>query len=163
MKTLLVVYHSMTGGSEQLAMAAVQGARAEAGVQVRLLAAPQAGPDDVLAADAYLFALPENLAAIAGRMKDFFDRCYYPVLGRIEGRPYATIVCAGSDGSQAARQVERICTGWRLKAAAPALIVCTHAQTPEQILAPKQIAHAELKRAEELGAALAAGVALGVF
>ena len=163
MKTLLVVYHSMTGGSEQLATAAVQGARAEAGVQVRLLAAPQAGPDDVLAADAYLFALPENLAAIAGRMKDFFDRCYYPVLGRIEGRPYATIVCAGSDGSQAARQVERICTGWRLKAAAPALIVCTHAQTPEQILAPKQIAHAELKRAEELGAALAAGVALGVF
>ena len=110
-----------------------------------------------------MFATPENLAAIAGLMKDFFDRCYYPVLGRIEGRPYATLICAGSDGSNAARQIERICTGWRLKAVAPALIVCTHAQTPEDILAPKQIPADELKRADELGAALAAGVAMGVF
>ena len=164
MKRLLIVYHSLTGGTEQLVTAAAGGARREApDVDVRVLTAPQAGPEDVLAADAYVFATPENLAAIAGLMKDFFDRCYYPVLGRIEGRPYATLICAGSDGSNAARQVERICTGWRLKAVAPALIVCTHAQTPEDILAPKQIPADELKRADELGAALAAGVAMGVF
>ena len=164
MKRLLIVYHSLTGGTEQLVTAAAGGARREApDVDVRVLTAPQAGPEDVLAADAYVFATPENLAAIAGLMKDFFDRCYYPVLGRIEGRPYATLICAGSDGSNAARQVERICTGWRLKAGAPALIVCTHAQTPEDILAPKQIPADELKRADELGAALAAGVAMGVF
>ena len=164
MKRLLIVYHSLTGGTEQLVTAAAGGARREApDVNVRVLTAPQAGPEDVLAADAYVFATPENLAAIAGLMKDFFDRCYYPVLGRIEGRPYATLICAGSDGSNAARQVERICTGWRLKAAAPALTVCTHAQTPEDILAPKQIPVDELKRADELGAALAAGVAMGVF
>ena len=164
MKRLLIVYHSLTGGTEQLVTAAAGGARREApDVNVRVLTAPQAGPEDVLAADAYVFATPENLAAIAGLMKDFFDRCYYPVLGRIEGRPYATLICAGSDGSNAARQVERICTGWRLKAAAPALIVCTHAQTPDEILAPKQISSDELKRADELGAALAAGVAMGVF
>ena len=164
MKRLLIVYHSLTGGTEQLVTAAAGGARREApDVDVRVLTAPQAGPEDVLAADAYVFATPENLAAIAGLMKDFFDRCYYPVLGRIEGRPYATLICAGTDGSNAARQVERICTGWRLKAAAPALIVCTHAQTPDEILAPKQISSDELKRADELGAALAAGVAMGVF
>ena len=164
MKRLLIVYHSLTGGTEQLVTAAAGGARREApDVDVRVLTAPQAGPEDVLAADAYVFATPENLAAIAGLMKDFFDRCYYPVLGRIEGRPYATLICAGTDGSNAARQIERICTGWRLKAAAPALIVCTHAQTPDEILAPKQISSDELKRADELGAALAAGVAIGVF
>lgn len=163
MKTLLIVYHSLTGCTEQLAHAAAQGARGEADVQVRVMTAPQAGPDDVLAADACLFATPENLASMAGLMKDFFDRCYYPVLGRIEGRAYATLICAGSDGSSAARQIERIATGWRLKAAAPALIVCTHAQTPEAILAPKHVPADELKRAEELGAALAAGVAMGVF
>ena len=164
MKRLLIVYHSLTGGTDQLVTAAAGGARREApDVDVRVLTAPQAGPEDVLAADAYVFATPENLAAIAGLMKDFFDRCYYPVLGRIEGRPYATLICAGSDGSNAARQVERICSGWRLKAAAPALIVCTHAQTPDEILAPKQIPADELKRADELGAALAAGVAMGVF
>ena len=164
MKRLLIVYHSLTGGTEQLVTAAAGGARREApDVNVRVLTAPQAGPEDVLAADAYVFATPENLAAIAGLMKDFFDRCYYPVLGRIEGRPYATLICAGTDGRNAARQDERSCTGWRLKAVAPALIVCTHAQTPEDILAPKQIPADELKRADELGAALAAGVAMGVF
>ncbi|KQP22802.1 flavodoxin family protein [Pseudorhodoferax sp. Leaf267] len=163
MKTLLIVHHSMTGGTTQLAQAALRGAGTEPGVTARLLKARDAGPDDLLAADGYVFATPENLAAIAGLMKDFFDRCYYPALDRIQGRPYATLVCAGSDGSNAARQVERIATGWRLKPVAPALIVCTHAQTPEQILAPKQIGAADLHKAEELGAALAAGLALGVF
>jgi multimeric flavodoxin WrbA len=163
MKTLLIVWHSMTGGSRQMAEAAAHGARCEADAMVRLLAAPQAGPTDLLDTDGYLFATPENLASMAGLMKDFFDRCYYPVLGRIEGRPYASLVCAGSDGSMAARQIERICTGWRLKCVAPALIVNTQAQTPEAILAPKRIAPDQLARCRELGQALASGLALGVY
>ncbi len=163
MKTLLIVWHSMTGGSRQMAEAAAEAARAEAAVGVRLLAATLAGPRDLLDAHGYVFATPENLASMAGLMKDFFDRCYYPALDRIEGRPYAALVCAGSDGSGAARQIERICTGWRLKAVAPALIVNTHAQTPEAILAPKQIGPEELARCRDLGAALAAGLALGVY
>ena len=147
-----------------MAHAAAGGAtRAEPAVTVRPLRAPDAQPADVLAADAFVFATPENLASMAGLMKDFFDRCYYPVLGRIEGRPYACMVCAGSDGAGAARQIERIATGWRLRAVAPALIVCTFAQTPEAILAPKIIRADELRRCEELGAALASGLALGVF
>ena len=130
---------------------------------MHLKPAQEAGPEDLLEADGYVFACPENLAAIAGLMKDFFDRCYYPVLDRIQGRPYAVMVCAGSDGSNAVRQIERIATGWRLKAVAPALIVCTHPQTPEQILAPKTVGSAELARCAELGEGLAAGLAAGVF
>src|SRR2546430_6161134 len=45
----------------------------ESEVRVRLLMAVQAGPDDVLHADGYLFITPENLAAMAGMMKDFFE------------------------------------------------------------------------------------------
>ena len=104
-KTLLVVYHSMTGGTEQMAQAAAEGARDESGVLVRLLRAAQAQPEDVLGADGYVFATPENLAAMSGPMKDFFDRCYYPVLDRLQGRPYACLVCAGTDGSNAVRQI----------------------------------------------------------
>lgn len=163
MKTLLIVYHSLTGGTRQMAEAAAQAARQEGGVAVRLLTAAQAGPPDLLAADGYLFATPENLAAMAGLMKDFFDRCYYPVLERIQGRPYAAMICAGSDGAGALRQLERIATGWRLKQVAPGLIVCTHAQTPERILAPKTIEPPDLARCAELGAGLAAGLATGVF
>jgi multimeric flavodoxin WrbA len=163
MKTLLIVYHSMTGGTLQLAEAAAAGAREAGGVHVPLLHASVAGPAEVLAADGYLFATPENLAAMSGLMKDFFDRCYYPALDRLNGRPYAALVCAGSDGSNAARQIERIATGWRLKAVAAPLIVSTQAQTPEQILRPKQIEVAALARSHELGQALASGLALGVF
>src|SRR3974390_2435948 len=163
MKTLLIVYHSMTGGTRQMAEAAAAGAAAEPGVDVRLLQAAAAGPGDVLAADGYIFAAPENLAALAGLMKDFFDRCYYPVLGRINGRPYGLLICAGSDGTNAARQAARIATGWRLRAVAEPLIVCTHAQTPEAILAPKTIAANDLDRCRTLGATLAAGLAMGVF
>jgi multimeric flavodoxin WrbA len=163
MKTLLIVFHSLTGGTEQMAHAALAGAREEAGVDVRLLRARDATAEDVLAADAYVFATPENLAAMAGQMKDFFDRSYYGALERINGRAYATLVCAGSDGSNAVRQIDRICTGWRLKRVADPLIVCTHAQTPEAILAPKTIPEAELQRCRELGAALAAGLALGIY
>ncbi len=162
-RTLLIVQHSMTGGSLQMAEAAAAGARTEAALQVRLLHASDAGPNDVLQADGYLFATPENLAAMSGLMKDFFDRCYYGVLDRINGRPYASLICAGSDGQNAARQIERIATGWRLKPVAEPLIVCTHAQTPEAILRPKQIAADDLARCRELGAALAAGLVLGVF
>lgn len=153
----------MTGGTRQMAEAAQAGAAEEGGVTVRLLHAAQAGPDDVLAADGYLFATPENLAAISGQLKDFFDRCYYPALDRINGRPYACLICAGSDGQNAVRQIERIATGWRLKPVAEPIIVCTHAQTPEAILAPKQIGAEALERCRALGQALATGLALGVF
>ena len=146
-KTLLIVYHSMTGGTRQMAEAARDGAAAEGqGVQVRLLHASEAGPDDVLSADGYLFATPENLAAISGQLKDFFDRSYYAALDHLNGRPYACLICAGSDGQNAARQIARIATGWRLKPVAEPLIICTHAQTTEAILAPKRIAAAELEQ-----------------
>lgn len=163
MKTLLVVYHSMTGGTEQMARALVAGAATETGVATRLLRASAAHPPDVLAADAYVFATPENLAAVSGQLKDFFDRCYYPALDRINGRPYAVLVCAGSDGQNALRQIERIARGWRLRRVAEAVIVCTHAQTPEEILAPKTIAAADLDRCRELGAALATGLGMGMY
>lgn len=163
MKTVLIVYHSMTGGARQMAEASCRGASSERDVRVRLLRAADAGSDDVLEGEAYIFVTPENLAAISGAMKDFFDRTYYGVLDRIAGRPYAILVCAGSDGHNAVRQIERICTGWRLKPIAEPLIVCTHAQTPEAILAPKQITDRDLDKCAEIGASLAAGVALGIY
>jgi multimeric flavodoxin WrbA len=161
MARLLIVYHSMTGGSRQMAEAAAETARDE--VDTVMMRAADCGPGDMLAADGYIFCAPENLAAIAGMMKDFFDRCYYPVLGRIEGRPYAQMVCAGSDGLNAARQTARIATGWRLRAVQDPLIICTHAQTPEAILADKVIGASELAQCRDLGAAMGAGLAMGAF
>jgi multimeric flavodoxin WrbA len=163
MKTLLIVYHSMTGGTLQMAQAAAGGARTESALHVSLLRAADAQATDVLDASGFIFATPENLAAISGKMKDFFDRTYYAALDRLNGKPYAALICAGSDGRSAAQQIERIATGWRLKPIADPIIVCTHAQTAEEILRPKHIAEQDLKPCEDLGATLASGIALGIF
>ena len=158
---LLIVWHSRTGAARAMAEAAWQGARGEG--EARLLAADDAGADDMLAAQGYIFACPENLATMSGAMKEFFDRCYYPLLGRIEGRAYATLIAAGSDGSGAQRQIDRIATGWRLRRIAEAVIVNTAAQTAKKILAPKAVAAAELERCRALGQAIAAGLTMGAF
>lgn len=164
-KQLLIIWTSTTGGTRQMVQAAEQGARSAASgvVRVDTLHASEARPADVLAADAYLFATPEHLASMEGQMKHFFDRCYYPCLDQLNGHPYALMVCAGSDGQGTIRQVERIATGWRLKRVAEPVLVITHAQTPEAILAEKHIGEADLQRCCELGATLALGLAEGVW
>ena len=161
MPRLLIVYHSRTGGTRQMAEAAARAAREE--IETIFKTAPEATAEDLIAADGFIFAAPENLAAMSGAMKEFFDQTYYPALGQLEGRPYAQMICTGSDGENAARQIARIATGWRLKEVQPPLIICTHAQTEAQILAEKTISEDDLRRCGDLGAALAAGIAMGVY
>ena len=163
MKTLLIVWHSRTGASEQMAEAAHKAAAAQEGVHVISIRAEQASVDDVLGADALLFAAPENLASLSGAMKEFFDRSYYDLLDRCNGKVYASIICAGSDGEGAQRQLDRIATGLRLRRIAPAIIINTAAQTREAILAPKQLDDGDLARGRELGGLLGAGLGLGIF
>jgi multimeric flavodoxin WrbA len=162
-KTLLVVWHSRTGAARQMAQAASRGAesviselQAHSLLDIVMKEADCADAADLLDADGYLFCAPENLASLTGTMKEFFDRNYYPVLDRLNGRPYAVLIAAGSDGSAAARQTERICTGWRLRQAAPTLIVNTRAQTPQEILAPKTVAEDRLEDCATIGGTLAA-------
>lgn len=168
MKQLLIVWHSRTGAARQMAQAAARGAAAAAqaleqadDLRVELRRAADVDVDALLASQGYLFCGPENLASLSGEMKEFFDRNYYAVLDRIQGLPYAAMISAGSDGAGAARQVERICTGWRLAAVAPAVIVNLGAQTAEQILAPKTVAPSDLARCEELGGLLAGVMLMG--
>jgi len=164
-RRLLVVWHSFTGATAAMVDALVQGASASTGdaVQVIALRAADAGADDVLAADAVVFATPETLASMSGAMKDFFDRSYYPMLGRCEGKPYALLVCAGSDGQPTIAQLRRVALGLRLKEVAEPVLVCTQAQTAEAIVAGKKLPESQLARGRELGALLAAGLELGVF
>ncbi|WP_370263687.1 flavodoxin family protein [Limnobacter sp.] len=163
MKTLLIAYHSRTGATHAMAQAVGNGASAETNVKVLVQPATETTSEHVLQADAYVFAAPEMLGSMSGLMKDLFDRTYYDVLDQINGRPFATVVCAGSDGQGAVRQIQRIATGWRLNAIAPALVVCTHAQTAQAILAKKQLGASDLQRGFDLGEGFAAGLAQGIF
>ena len=156
---LLIVWQSRTGAAETIASAAGEGA----GRSARLLRAGEVQAEDILGAAGYLFVCPENLGSMSGTMKEMFDRTYYPVLGKIAGRPYATAIAAGSDGHGAEAQIDRIVTGWRLKRVAESLIVNLGAQTPEEILARKTVPSQRLAKCRELGSALAEGLQMGVF
>ncbi|MBL0162710.1 MAG: NAD(P)H-dependent oxidoreductase [Xanthomonadales bacterium] len=163
MKSLLIVWHGRTGATEQMVGAASESAAAVEDVQVNSVRAERASAADVLAADALLFAAPENLAALSGAMKEFFDRSYYDLLDRCNGKAYASIICAGSDGEGAQCQLDRIATGLRMRRVAPPIIINTAAQTREAILAQKKLGAADLRRGTELGALFAEGLAMGIF
>ena len=151
MKTLLIVYHTRGVKTTQLAEAVARGAGGEADVVVRLMRCAEAGPQDVLDADALVLGTPENFGYMSGMMKDFLERIFYECEGKIEGRPWALLVSAGQDGAGAIASVERIVTGLRLK------------KVREPILALKEVTPEILAECEELGAALAAGIALGIY
>jgi multimeric flavodoxin WrbA len=163
MPTLLIVYHSMTGGTERMVQACANAARSEPALNIEIKHASNTTSADVLKANGYIFATPEYLGSMSGLMKDFFDRTYYDVIDQIQGRPYATMVCAGSDGQGAVRQIERIVTGWRLKAVSSAVIVNVAAQTPDRIKATKALDEQQLAPCTELGALMGTGLALSVF
>ncbi|HOA48217.1 MAG: hypothetical protein RL702_798 [Pseudomonadota bacterium] len=156
---LAIVWHSRTGAARAMAQAAFEAA----GEGARLIAAEAVSAEDLLAASGYLFACPENLGTMSGAMKEMFDRCYYPLLGMVEGRPYATMIAAGSDGHGALAQLDRIVTGWRLRRVAEPLILNLAAQTPDAILAPKIVSEEQLGPCRALGAGLAEGLAQGIF
>jgi len=150
-KTLLIVFH--TGGvkTAQMAEAVERGARTEVGVTVIVKRCAEAGPEDLLAADGLILGTPENFGYMSGMMKDFLERVFYACEGKVNGRPYALFVGAGQDGSGAVTSVERIILGLRLN------------KVHEPIIGLKELTPQTLQNCEELGAAFAAGLAMGVF
>lgn len=150
-KTLLIVYHTRGVKTTQLAEAVARGAATEPAVKVRILRCAEAGPQDVLDADALVLGTPENFGYLSGMMKDFLERIFYECEGKVAGRPWALLVSAGQDGAGAIASVERIVTGLRLK------------KVSEPILALKEVTPEVIAQCEELGAALATGLSLGIY
>jgi multimeric flavodoxin WrbA len=151
MKTLLIVYH--TGGvkTAQMAEAVERGAKGEENVRVVVKRCAEAGAEDVLAADGLILGTPENFGYMSGMMKDFLERVFYPCEGKVNGRPWALFVGAGQDGSGAVTSVERIVLGLRLN------------KVHEPVIGLKDLTPEILENCEGLGAAFAAGLAMGVF
>lgn len=151
MKHLLIVYHTQTGNTLQLAQAALRGAREETDTETRLVHATAAGLDDLLWCDGLIVATPENFGYMSGLIKDFFDRTYYPAEPHQLNRGYALLVSAGNDGRGAVRECERILGGYPMR------------KVLEPVIARNGIATTDLEAAAELGLSLATGLSLGIF
>ena len=152
-KHLLIIYHSQSGKTAAMARAVRRGAMHPdiESVDVRMRIAADGRPSDLIWCDAVVFATPENFGYMAGAMKDFFDRTFYPCQGRLEGMPYAVVVGAGNDGAGALNALRRIVRGFPLN------------EMQEPIICRGPIDESVITRCEELGATMAAGLEIGVF
>ena len=154
---MLVVAQTRSGGTGALrdaVLAGVEQARREvegADVEVRSLHAFDAGPDDVLWADAIVLATPEHFGSMSGALKDFFERVFYPCVDHTKGRPYAIVVKGGHDGQGTVLSIRRIVAGleWR--------------EVVEPVVAVGDVTEAHLAAATELGATVAAGLVAGLW
>ncbi|MCZ6711853.1 MAG: NAD(P)H-dependent oxidoreductase [Gammaproteobacteria bacterium] len=153
MKHLLIVYHTQSGNTRRLADAVLEGATDEllTDVEVRYRTAHEAGPDDLLWADGLLLGTPENFGYMSGAMKDFLDRTFYQVEGKILSLPYAVFISAGNDGSGALRAIRRIANGYPFK------------EVQDPIIAQGEISDEKIEQCRELGMTLAAGLEAGIF
>ena len=150
-KRLLIVAHAPSSNTRAWCAAVERGASSEQGVEVKVIAPLEAGPDDVLAAQAVILGTTENLGYMSGALKDFFDRSYNPLLEKTQGLACALYIRAGSDGTGTRRGVETILTGLRWR------------QVQEPLLCKGPWQPVFVTQCEELGAAMAAGLATGIF
>lgn len=141
-----------------MSAAARDGATMVPDIDVDYRRAQDATADDLLRCDALLVATSENFGSLAGMTKDFFERVFYPCEQRVEGKPYSVLVCAGSDGSGAMFQTDRIATGLRMRKVLPGLVHVSGLTAQPQTLPPTVLA-----RCAEIGATLAAGVVAGIY
>lgn len=153
MKHLLIVYHTKTGNTGRLAEAVRKGAAGDAvgDVEVRFRSASEAGPADLLWADGVVLGTPENFGYMSGAMKDFLDRTFYEVEGKLQPLPCAVFVSAGNDGTGALSSIRRIVKGYPLR------------EVQEAVIARGTVNADHLARCEELGLALAVGLEAGIF
>lgn len=151
MPRLLIVYHSQGGRTAQMAAAVLRGAQSETAVDTVCKRAFDTTIDDLLACQGLIIGTPENFGYMSGAIKDFFDRTYYPAEGKTVGLPFAIFVAAGNDGSGAVREIGRIAKGYGWNKVA------------EPVIARKDTSEEVLQSCTELGAAMAAGLALGIF
>jgi multimeric flavodoxin WrbA len=151
-RRLLLVWHSRGGRTAQLKDAVLAGVAREPGISCRVLHAAEAGPDDWLWADGFLFGCAEHFGAMAGLFKDFLERSYYPVQGQVDGRPYGLFIACQNDGRGAVSGIEKVLRGLNLRLVQPALVWRENEPGYDWRAA-----------AEELGEALASGLALSVW
>lgn len=150
---LLIVFHTQTGRTEELARAAFRGATDSAieDVDVRLKKAGRANADDLLWCHGLLLGTPENFGYMSGGMKDFFDRTFYPVEGKIQPLPYAAFVSAGNDGRGAVRAIRRIVGGYPFQ------------EVQDPVIARGEVDDSARDACRQLGMTLAAGLEAGIY
>ena len=153
MPNLLLVTHCPSKNTAAMRDAVLEGINNPElnSITVRSKSPLQATAEDVMWCNGLLMGTTENFGYMAGRIKDFFERIYYPCLEEKQGLPFALYIRAGLDGQGTISSIERIVTGLRWRYARPPLL-CHGEYNPEF-----------LNQCKELGTCFAAGLDAGIF
>ncbi len=151
MTRILIVYHSLTGHTAKMAEAVAAGATDIGEVTVALKRAAEATAEDLLWADGLAIGTPEAFGYMSGMVKDFFDRTFYEVEGRVFRKPYVVFISAGNDGTGALRAIERIALGYTFK------------KVYEPVIARGDVGPDDLEKCRDLGGVLAGGCQMGIY
>ncbi|PKN51592.1 MAG: flavodoxin [Chloroflexi bacterium HGW-Chloroflexi-5] len=151
MAKILIVYHSQTGNTKEMADAVALGARGIEGVEVVLKKAADATLEDLLTADGLAVGTPENFGYMSGMLKDFFDRTYYKSQEKVFRKPFVVFISAGNDGTGALRAIERIALGYKFKT------------VYQPVIAKGAITEDIINKCVELGATIAGGCQMGIY
>jgi len=115
-KNVLIVYYSL-GGNTKEAASIVKQAVTDAGHKAVMKTGLEAGLDDLVGCDGIVIGTPDYFSYMAGGLKDFFDRTYYPSRDKVEGKPYFAFVTHGG-GGKAVDSVEKVAGSFKFKKAA---------------------------------------------
>jgi multimeric flavodoxin WrbA len=115
MAKVLVVYHSLGGNTAKMADAVADGARSVEGTEVVVKTGLEADTDDLLGCDAIAIGSPDYFSYMAGGLKDFLDRTYYPSQGKVAGKPAAAFGSAGGPAEVVLKVLEQAIEWFKLK------------------------------------------------
>ena len=118
MSKVLVVYYSISGNTRQMAEAVAEGARSVSGTEAEVKEGLQATIDDLLECDGVALGSPDYFSDMAGGMKDFFDRTYYPAQGKVTGKPCVIFGSAGGPPSVVIESLRKMAERFKLEEAA---------------------------------------------
>lgn len=142
MKNILIIYHSQSGNTEEMAKAVSEGVSAS-GAKVTLKKAADANDKDLLDCDVVIIGTPNYFSYMAGMVKDFFDRAWPTVRDKMADKPYAVFGSYGGGGTVAIETVEKICNNMQMK------------EIHEPVSAQRQPSAEKLNECKELGKKLA--------
>jgi flavorubredoxin len=114
MGKVLIVYHSLSGNTKTAAEAVAQGAKKVSGTKVTIKEGLKAKTEDLLVCDAIAVGTPDYFSYMAGGLKDFFDRTYYPTQEKVTGKPCGIFVTHGG-GGKAVESMKSICDSFKFK------------------------------------------------
>ena len=145
MAQVLVVYYTLGGNTKAAADCVAEGARSVDGCDVVVKSGLEAETEDLLQSDAIAVGTPDYFSYMAGGLKDFFDRTYYPTQGQVSDLPCGIFVTHGG-GGKAVESVKSICGSFKFHLVAEPVLVRN---------APDEAAAGELRKLGELLAQLA--------